>query len=149
MPTGLRHDDDDAMQEILRRAMEKERTETGALQDRLLAAADELGISRDAVLQAEQEYRVESERAKELATYHRNEKKDFKLHLAIYVTVNVFLFLINMLTLKDDNTLWALFPLLGWGIGIVIHAISSMAKPEWQDEDFQEWRRERKKLEEE
>ncbi|MEM9303671.1 MAG: 2TM domain-containing protein [Pseudomonadota bacterium] len=49
-----------------------------------------------------------------------NELKVFYAHLVSYVAVSVFLFAINMLT--SPGFFWFLFPVLGWGIGIAIHA---------------------------
>jgi hypothetical protein len=37
--------------------------------------------------------------------------RDFYIHLAVYVAVNLFLFAINMLTNRDS--LWFFWPLLG------------------------------------
>jgi hypothetical protein len=47
--------------------------------------------------------------------------RDFYIHLAVYIAVNIFLFIINMLTSRDS--LWFYWPLLGWGIGLAVHAI--------------------------
>ena len=47
--------------------------------------------------------------------------RGFYIHLLAYVVVNAFLFLINMLT--DRDSLWFYWPLLGWGIGVLIHAL--------------------------
>jgi eukaryotic-like serine/threonine-protein kinase len=49
-------------------------------------------------------------------------QRGFKVHAAIWAAVCVFLFLINMLT--SPGTLWFLFPLLSWGLGLAIHGIS-------------------------
>ncbi len=51
------------------------------------------------------------ERIKELRGYYG--------HLAAYAAVNVFLFLLNMIT--GASEIWFIYPLLGWGIGIAIH----------------------------
>ncbi|MFK7954803.1 MAG: 2TM domain-containing protein [Lysobacterales bacterium] len=48
------------------------------------------------------------------------ELKDFYTHLSTYVAVNLFLFALNMVTGPDP--LWFVFPLMGWGIAIIIHA---------------------------
>jgi hypothetical protein len=42
-------------------------------------------------------------------------------HLSVYVIVNLGLFLINM-TMSPEN-LWFIWPLMGWGIAIVLHAL--------------------------
>lgn len=41
-------------------------------------------------------------------------------HLAVYLIVNAFL--ISMSIWQDRN--WAIFPLFGWGLGLVLHGAS-------------------------
>lgn len=50
------------------------------------------------------------------------ELKDFYHHLAIYIIVNIGLFILNMIS--SPGHLWFYWPLFGWGIGIISHAIS-------------------------
>ena len=47
--------------------------------------------------------------------------KGFYIHLIVYVVVNFILFSINMIASPDS--LWFFWPLMGWGIAIVIHAL--------------------------
>ena len=49
-------------------------------------------------------------------------KLDFYNHVKVYVVVNAFLFLLNWFTAPDYW--WAMWPLMGWGIGLVLHAAS-------------------------
>jgi hypothetical protein len=63
----------------------------------------------------------------EQARYERARKrveeiKGFYTHLLIYVLVNAGLLLINLVT--DRGDWWFFYPLFGWGIGIVAHAVS-------------------------
>ena len=51
-----------------------------------------------------------------------NEIKEFYQHLLVYVLVNAFLFAVNKLTSPGHN--WFIWPLLGWGLGLVLHALS-------------------------
>ena len=44
----------------------------------------------------------------------------FKIHLGVYLGVNLLLAVINLLT--EPQILWFLWPLAGWGIGIAGHA---------------------------
>jgi hypothetical protein len=62
----------------------------------------------------------------------------FYLHLAVYVLVNVFLFLINILT--SPRSLWFYWPLLGWGIAIVAQAVSvfGFGGRGWLGQDWEE-----------
>ena len=47
--------------------------------------------------------------------------KGFYVHAAVYVMVNLGLFVINALT--AFGTWWFLFPLIGWGIALTIHGV--------------------------
>jgi len=145
MAKRLEERDEDAMSEILRRAMQKESNTGSALRDRLLATASELGISHESVIEAEQEYMRETERRTELAAYVDAQRKNFYAHLTTYLAVNGFLLAINLLTLGNDRTLWFLYPLLGWGIGLACHVQQAFRKPGWHDDEFQTWRKHRLK----
>ena len=46
--------------------------------------------------------------------------KGFYVHIATYLIINLGLFLINLAT--DSGSLWFYWPLLGWGVGLAIHA---------------------------
>lgn len=48
-------------------------------------------------------------------------KVGFYLHLGVYVMVNLFLVVIWWLS--GDPYPWFIYPLLGWGIAVVIHFI--------------------------
>ncbi|MBC8504532.1 MAG: 2TM domain-containing protein [Chloroflexi bacterium] len=48
--------------------------------------------------------------------------KGFYIHLTVYVVVNLILFSINMIVSPDR--LWFFWPLMGWGVGLAIHALS-------------------------
>lgn len=50
-------------------------------------------------------------------------KVDFQIHLVAYVAVNAFLFGIWLWTslLSGVYFPWFLFPLAGWGIGVLVH----------------------------
>ncbi len=49
------------------------------------------------------------------------ERNDFYTHLGIYIAVNAMLWMIFLLTGSDHP--WPLYPMFGWGIGIVAHYI--------------------------
>jgi len=48
--------------------------------------------------------------------------KGFWVHLLVYLCVNAGLFLINLVS--SPGTWWVQWVLLGWGIGLAIHALS-------------------------
>ncbi|MCP4763722.1 MAG: 2TM domain-containing protein, partial [archaeon] len=48
-------------------------------------------------------------------------RNDLKAHWKAYCFVNIFLFLLNLFT--GMGYPWFLWPLMGWGIGMAIHAL--------------------------
>ena len=69
------------------------------------------------------------------------EIKGFYIHLLTYVVVNAFLVILNILT--SPGRYWVQWPVLGWGIGIVIHALSlfgtgRLMGPEWEERKIRE-----------
>ena len=47
------------------------------------------------------------------------EKKSFYIHFAVYVVVNIMLIIIWAVT--GAGFPWFIFPLVGWGIGVLFH----------------------------
>ena len=66
--------------------------------------------------------------------------KRFYKNLAIWLLVSAFLFGINLLT--STAHLWAIYPFLGWGLGIAIEAVSlfgsSSRVDDWEDRKTRE-----------
>ncbi|WP_422824085.1 2TM domain-containing protein [Xenorhabdus entomophaga] len=52
--------------------------------------------------------------------YRARRKIEFGLHLTIYIIVNVALAIINLFNFE---TIWFIYPLLGWLLGLLIHAL--------------------------
>jgi hypothetical protein len=50
------------------------------------------------------------------------ELRGFYIHLAMYLTVNLGLFILNIAT--NPGALWFFWPLIGWGIGVLIHGVA-------------------------
>ena len=148
MPTRLEEPEDhNAMAEILRRALEIE-SGTGAVPlDKLMVAAEELGISKESIRQAELEYRQGSGRRGLLAAYRNEQRRAFQIHLGVYAVVNVFICLMNLLTWRDTPEFWAIWVILGWGIGLGCHAVVTSVKHDWDSEEFQEWLQKRREKE--
>ncbi len=68
--------------------------------------------------------------------------KSFYVHLGVYVTVNLFLFLINMVT--SPGHLWFFWPLMGWGIAVALHALrvfgfGSLSSADWEERKIREF----------
>lgn len=66
----------------------------------------------------------EDARARRLADARAEELQGYYVHLLVYFTVNTGLFLINLFTRGDGGGGWWFYwPLLGWGIGVLIHTM--------------------------
>ena len=68
-------------------------------------------------------------------------KKEFYQHLMSYVTVNIALIGINLLT--SPSYLWCVYPMLGWGVGIMFHYTDVFGIPgfgmldkEWEEREI-------------
>ena len=48
--------------------------------------------------------------------------KGFYTHLIVYIVINLMLYTINRLTSPDS--LWFFWPLMGWGIAVVLHSLA-------------------------
>jgi hypothetical protein len=51
------------------------------------------------------------------------ELRAFYVHLTVFVAVNILLHVINFAT--APGVYWAFWPLLGWGIGLLAHALAT------------------------
>lgn len=71
--------------------------------------------------------------------------KAFYIHLMVYVLVNILLFTINIIS-EPDN-LWFFYPLAGWGIGVTVHGISTLAYgkfgADWEERKIKEYMEEK------
>ncbi len=69
------------------------------------------------------------------------EIKGYYGHLATYISVNLFLIVLNLMV--SPSYLWCLFPLLGWGIGMFTHTVSifgffGVGGKNWEEQKVQE-----------
>ncbi|MGG4264363.1 2TM domain-containing protein [Peribacillus simplex] len=73
--------------------------------------------------------------------------KAFYIHLTVYVLVNVMFFVINLLS--DPGYWWFFYPLGGWGIGVLVHGITTFAHgsfgSEWEERKIKEYMEKDKK----
>jgi len=57
-----------------------------------------------------------------LAIRRADMKLAFRSHLMAYVLVNAALFAINLIT--SPEYFWAIWPMMGWGIGLAAHGMT-------------------------
>jgi len=52
------------------------------------------------------------------------DKKDFFVHLSVYAVINLILIFIWGVTMDWRGYPWFMWPMFGWGIGLVFHGLS-------------------------
>ena len=63
-------------------------------------------------------------------------KRDFRTHVVVFVVINAFLVLIWAMT-NPDGFFWPIFPLLGWGFGVVMNGWDVYFVDEFSEESIQ------------
>jgi 2TM domain len=81
-----------------------------------------------------QEYQEKLKRIKKQVA----EVKDFYIHLMVYLVVNFSLVLVYFFSTENIENVgfWPIWPILGWGIGIIFHALSVFV---FDGEVFAKW----------
>ena len=68
-----------------------------------------------------------TEEQRQLAVRRIRVKRGFRVHFAVYLGVNALLVLIWAMT--STTYFWPVWPMFGWGIGVVAHAVSVYVGP--------------------
>ena len=63
---------------------------------------------------------AEGDGLRERALSRLKKKRDFHIHLLIFVMVNAFL--VTIWAMTGSGFFWPIFPMVGWGIGLVANA---------------------------
>ncbi|MEH1842028.1 MAG: 2TM domain-containing protein [Nostoc sp.] len=126
------------VQKILQIALARKQ-EGGFSREQLIEMASELGISDDILKTTEKKWLAQQEEEHLQSTFNTFRRKGFKAHFVSFVAVNLFLIILNLIT--SPNYFWAIFPVLGWGLGIFFHWWSVyQSKSEDYETAFQNWR---------
>jgi 2TM domain len=72
---------------------------------------------------------------RERAIKRLKKRRDFSGHLLVYVLVNAFLVVIWAMT-DPDGFFWPVFPIVGWGIGVVLNAWDVYHNDEFDQEQI-------------
>ena len=70
---------------------------------------------------------MDEQQRRDEAIKRLKEKRDFTTHVIVYVVVNAFLVVVWAFTSGDY--FWPMWPIAGWGIGLVIHAWETFRRP--------------------
>jgi hypothetical protein len=112
------------IERILKRAMSRSADYGGGItESELLKIASELNLSKEQVLRAirEDSETAGFEEAKKM--WIAKKRGSFKEHLIAYSIVNSLLLILNIYLTSSVN--WAIFPILGWGIGLAFDYVDS------------------------
>jgi len=64
-------------------------------------------------------------------------RRDLRGHLLIYTLVNSFLVVIWWMTSNADSFFWPIFPIVGWGIGVVMNIYDVYFTDDFDETDIQ------------
>ncbi len=136
--------DGDEAEHILERAAARGASGRTVTRERLLAMAEELGITPEEVEAAAAEVEAEREEEELRREFVAGRRSGFWAHLIPFLAVNLMLLVINVLT--GFGHPWFLYPLMGWGIGLASHAYAVLPAggPQFERE-YAEWRQKRVK----
>lgn len=70
----------------------------------------------------------ESAELRERALVRLKKKRDFHIHLAIYLVVNAMIVAVWAMT--SAGFFWPIFPMVGWGIGVMANAWDAYGEDE-------------------
>lgn len=66
-----------------------------------------------------------------------NKKMGFYVHLSVYLIVNGFFHILNLVQGEDY---WAFWPAMGWGIGLFFHGVNTFgisSNSEWKNRQIE------------
>ncbi len=132
----------DEAQQILQLAIARQARNDELSRAQLLEIAEELGISPDEIQVAEGEWQARKVEAEQRQAFNALRRSKWQRQAVNYLIVNAFLVLLNLVT---GHTLsWALYILLGWGVGLALGAWRAyQTQGEEHEKAFQFWRRKR------
>jgi len=69
--------------------------------------------------------------------------KAFYIHLIVFILVNTMFVIINVLNYEAAGHWWFVYPLIGWGVGLVAHGISvssfGIFGPNWEEKKIKQY----------
>ncbi|MBD2530938.1 2TM domain-containing protein [Nostoc flagelliforme FACHB-838] len=130
--------DSEDIEQILQKALaRKDKGEFS--REQLLEMASELGISSNILETTEQKWLAQQEEERYRHRFNTFRRRAFWSNFVSFLAVNLFLILLNLIT--SPSYFWAIFPVLGWGLGIFFHWWSVyQSKSEDYEIAFQKWR---------
>lgn len=77
------------------------------------------------------------------------EEKKFYHHLGVYIVINIFFIVLNLVTSPDH--LWFYWPMLGWGLGLFLQGVKVFTNAgfskEWEDKRIERYMNDKRRKE--
>ncbi|MDM3857096.1 MAG: 2TM domain-containing protein [Aphanizomenon gracile PMC649.10] len=108
------------MQQILEVAF-RQKQKGEYTREQIIEIASELGVSSESLQAAEQEWLKNNVEVKKEEMSNSQQRKGFKSHLFTFLAINGFLVLLNLVV--SPGYFWAIHPILGWGLGLLLHGM--------------------------
>lgn len=135
--SGQRFYEDDEAEQILNLAASMSSADGRMSHDRLLETAAELGISPEAVEAAEKQVTFQRLDKKMRAEFDGIQRKELGAHLVSYLLFNGFFIFLCL----GHGYFWAIWPILGWGIGLASHASATLFRgSSFYQEKYESWK---------
>jgi len=59
-----------------------------------------------------------------LARKRAGAKLGWYMHAAVYLVINLFLFVLSEQAVGEGGRRWSIYPMLGWGLGLALHGVA-------------------------
>jgi len=73
---------------------------------------------------------------RERAVKRLKKRRDFYTHLLVYLLVNGFI--VGIWAVTGSGFFWPIFPMVGWGIGVVMNGWDVLRDEEFREEQIQQ-----------
>jgi hypothetical protein len=112
----------------------------------LAEMAQELGITPETLDQAKLDWVTERRDIELRRSFDQKQRQEFRGHLITYVIVNIFLIGLNIAT--PGSHPWSLYPLLGWGMGVMLDGAATFGWIDSEDNEkaFKKWKQKQQRL---
>jgi hypothetical protein len=113
----------DEVRAVISRALTHHTGSELASHGELRSIAEELGIDAATLDEAAAAVMAEQKLHEVTARKRRQGIREFYVHLGTYLVVNAFLVVLNLVF---GGYFWALFPILGWSVGLAAHLLLAL-----------------------
>jgi hypothetical protein len=119
--------DEEQVSQILHQALANRSSDPHKLsREQVCEIAADLGVNREEFLEAEESWRSQQLKNKELVKFDTYKQQKFKEGILKFAIVNGFLSSINIYS--GGHITWAAYPLMFWGLGVALDAWATYQK---------------------